>query len=378
MAGTSDAKNFFEGKRPWSVIKDNVLRGYLTPYLAKVNRVGQRILLVDGFAGPGVFDDGSEGSPLIMCHAAQERAGQNYRAIFVNRERKYHDRLVAALAEKGYSENAQAIHGDARRRLRSLPAQLGDDTVFIYLDPFGLEGADFDLLKPILMRPQDRSTEILVNVSIPPLHRLASREARVKGNVTPLIDSYGDRLTRFFGGDYWQNYLLREDAKTHQRESGLMAAYSKKLQTYQRYVGYCPVRDTAGGRTKYYLLFASRHPDAIRLMNDRMAIDYHSHVYGTANEGGLFASLDYRDAGGLAEWQYPPLKRLVLDAVKAAPGKTRADLWISIISEGEHFAHYTEKEYRAAVKEMYRQAEIRCADLGPTRQLNDNSRLFPA
>lgn len=143
MANKSYADTFFEGKRPWSVIKDNVLRGYLEPYLAKVNRVGQRILLVDAFAGPGIFEDGTEGSPIIMCRTAAERAGNNYRAIFVNSERKYHDRLVNALGEAGYSDHAEAVHGDARDLLKSLPRQLGADIAFIYLDPFGLEGADF-------------------------------------------------------------------------------------------------------------------------------------------------------------------------------------------------------------------------------------------
>lgn len=372
---------FFEGKRPWSAIKDSVLQGYLTPYLAKVNRLGQRVLLVDGFAGPGLFDDGTEGSPIIMCRAAHERAGSNYRAIFVNKERAYHDRLVAALAERGYTSNAQAIHGDARALLRELPGQLSADTAFIYLDPFGLEGADFALLEPILSRPPHHSTEILLNLSVPILHRLASRKARAKGAVKPLVIRYGERLTRLFGGDYWQDYLLQADAETHERESALISAYTRKLRGYLRYVGYCPVRETAGGRTKYYLIFASRHHEAIRLMNDRMAKDYHSHVYGTATEGTLFSSLDYREAGTLPEWQYPPLREVILEAVTAAPGLTRADLWIRIISDvndHEHFGHYTEKEYRDAVRELYKRGEIQCTDLGPTKQLNDQSRLLPA
>jgi hypothetical protein len=51
MVESSD--EFFEGKRPWSKIKDEVLGNYMTPYLAKVNTRGQPILLIDGYAGQG-------------------------------------------------------------------------------------------------------------------------------------------------------------------------------------------------------------------------------------------------------------------------------------------------------------------------------------
>jgi three-Cys-motif partner protein len=80
--------DFFKGKRPWSTIKDDVLRLYMPRYLAKVNTLGKRIKLIDGYAGMGVYDDGSEGSPLIMCRQAERCARGSYDAIFVNKDRR--------------------------------------------------------------------------------------------------------------------------------------------------------------------------------------------------------------------------------------------------------------------------------------------------
>jgi three-Cys-motif partner protein len=80
MSITTD--DFFAGKRPWSIIKDQVLEQYMPGYLAKVNRLRRPILLIDGYAGPGVFDDGKPGSPLIMCAAAEKIAKGNYAAFF--------------------------------------------------------------------------------------------------------------------------------------------------------------------------------------------------------------------------------------------------------------------------------------------------------
>src|SRR5260370_18327214 len=99
MGESSD--DFFEGKRLWSKIKDEILEKYIAPYLAKVNTRGQPILLIDGYAGPGIFEDGSRGSPIILCEKAEKLAKDNYHAIFVNNKKKYHDRLSREIQQTG-------------------------------------------------------------------------------------------------------------------------------------------------------------------------------------------------------------------------------------------------------------------------------------
>ena len=58
--------SFFEEKKSWSQRKDEILGCYLMAYLPKIMTVGKPVLIVDGFAGPGTFHDGSNGSPLII------------------------------------------------------------------------------------------------------------------------------------------------------------------------------------------------------------------------------------------------------------------------------------------------------------------------
>src|SRR5438477_376254 len=99
--------DFFEGKRPWSKIKDEVLGNYMPPYLAKVNTRGQPILLIDGYAGPGTFGDDIVGSPIIMCEAAEKYAKGNYQAIFINNKKKYHEKLSTEILLRGWSRSAE-------------------------------------------------------------------------------------------------------------------------------------------------------------------------------------------------------------------------------------------------------------------------------
>ncbi|MCY3715811.1 MAG: hypothetical protein OXG92_05035, partial [Chloroflexi bacterium] len=79
---SSYREDFFDENRPWSKLKNRILDSYMTPYLAKVNRRIQRIMLVDAFAGPGKMADGSPGSPLIMAGAAERYVRDKYKAYF--------------------------------------------------------------------------------------------------------------------------------------------------------------------------------------------------------------------------------------------------------------------------------------------------------
>ena len=68
----SNNKNFFAKKRAWSLVKDELLRCYLAPYLNKIYVTRKPLLYVDCFAGKGKFDDGKEGSPLVAISCVRD------------------------------------------------------------------------------------------------------------------------------------------------------------------------------------------------------------------------------------------------------------------------------------------------------------------
>jgi len=112
---------FFRAKRPWSRIKDKVIGSYLVPYLKKVSRLGHRIVIVDAFAGQGIFaDDGSKGSPVIICEAAEKQVPGQYLGIFVNKEKESHIKLETALKNYIDSKKAIPILGNAQDLLKEL------------------------------------------------------------------------------------------------------------------------------------------------------------------------------------------------------------------------------------------------------------------
>ena len=237
--GTDD---FFEGKRPWSKIKDSILAEYITPYLAKVKNRGQPILLIDGYAGPGVFKDGTYGSPIIMCEAAEKLVKDNYHAIFINKEKEYHDILCSELQKRGWLKSVTPLLGDSQLLLQNISTLLYKQTVFLYLDPFGPTGCDFRLLEPFLTRNPQFSTEILLTLSMPGIPRLATRRAVEQGRQhEPMISSFHQSLTRVLGGEYWQEILWEKGISPKERDQRLIAAYKDKLKQYLPYVDSCAI-----------------------------------------------------------------------------------------------------------------------------------------
>lgn len=371
--------DFFEGKRQWSLIKDQVLKNYMNPYITKVNKLGKPILLIDGYAGPGTFDDGSPGSPLIICQTAEKLAKGNWQAILINKDQEHHQKLKQLLQREKLLGPAKPLLGDSSILLRELSSTsftLKDQTVFLYLDPFGPTGCEFTLLEPFLKRSKQFSTEIVLTMNAPGLHRFAARHAVEEGRWDePTIKENHEKLSRIFGGDYWKEFLLYrgDDSEDEARKTQLIEAYRKKLSQYLPYTGFCPVREKTDKGIKYFIVFASRHPHAPLLLNDIMAKAYFAGMHKADFSQTLWedtAWTDWREAQSLLD----ELTQTILDTVSRHPRKTRSFIWLRIIQS--HFMRYLESEYIYTVQRLVDEQKLISPTKRPTRRLNPECTLL--
>ena len=287
--------SFFKGKRPWSRIKDQILNDYMTPYLNKVARLDKQIILIDAFAGPGKFEDGTIGSPLIICNAAEENVKNLYKAIFVNKERRYHKDLTGHLRTFIKQKKVIPIHGTAQDLLEEISGKLTGQTIFLYIDPFAYTGFEFSMIEPFITRDRAYSTEIVINLNVPVKHRLASANAIAAGRHNSEIERHHRKLSKVLGGDYWKEILLDTSKGAESQASEVMMKYREKISKLGLpYTGSCPVREKEGRSIKYYITFCSRHPDAMELMNDIMCKAYHQRMYYAATIDTLFENTDWR------------------------------------------------------------------------------------
>ncbi len=370
MGQLNTENSFFEGKRPWSKIKDAVLRHYLPAYLSKVAKLGQRMILIDAFAGPGIFEneDGEDqlGSPLIILQNAETYVPRKYFAIFVNSNKDHHKKLEETI--KKY-ESAKALFGNAQELLKEIKGLLTNQTLFIYLDPFGLKDLDFDLIKSFLERNISYSTEILINMSMPTLHRLATRKLRQNAIQTAKSIKLNEVLTKVLGGEYWKAIMWNDSLKAEEKEIRVMAKYRELLRKYLSYTGSCPVSERKGKRVKYFITFCSRHPHAMHLMNDAMCKAYFKYMHEREDKGTLFQDVDWKNARSLN-----PLKKSILEELKTDVKKSRRDLWDKIIQK--HFMEFHSSEYKEAVKQLVHEGKIKYENPRKTGRLNDECILF--
>src|SRR5713226_699586 len=364
-------ESFFKGKRPWSRIKDTVLGSYMPPYLTKVAKLGRPILLIDCFAGPGKFGDDKPGSPLIMCQMAEKYAKRGCICLFVNKERSHHEKLEETLEPFIQKKIAFPVYGDSQSLLREVQRLIKDYTLFIYLDPFGLKGCEFGAIRTLLERGNKRSTEVLINLSMPALHRLASRHAVAEGRaLSAQIRSLHKVLDEVLGGNYWKKYMFNDRLSPDEKERKVMAEYRGKLKELLPYVGSCPVPEKQGARIKYFITFCSRHPDAMVLMNEAMCTAYNDYIHEASLRDVPFLAPIIRDWKTSRDKEKKYSKHVITETIKKHSRRTRLELWEYIAQD--HFMLFLQTEYRAVIREMVDAGELESPTPRPTRRLNDN------
>jgi three-Cys-motif partner protein len=377
-------REFFNRKRPWSHIKDQVVGKYMPAYLSKLSTRNRTIILVDAFAGPGVYEDPvsgavSYGSPIIMCQKAEEHAKVSYRAFFGNRDRKHHERLVEELRKLGLpNSKACPVHLESRNLLGEISKYMRDETILLYLDPFGFKGCEFSNLRPFLERPPYYSTEIIMNLNVADLPRMAARHAMQDGRRTPQILDNHRTLTAVLNGEWWKDILWDGSLSTEEGALEVVRQYSNQFRGYFKYTDYCPVRENEKSKLKYVIIFCSNHPDAPTLHNDNMCKAYNDHIVQARWSGTLFE--------GTRSWlddvprDYDALDALIEAKVQKWNSRgirpKREEVWLEIVTEPGYFMRWTETEYRRRVSKLYNDDFIASDDVRRPGRLNDKCRLY--
>ena len=80
---------------------------------------------------------------MIIYKAAETYVPDKYQAIFVNKDFDSHRELKKSLEDPIKQGKVISINADAEMLLNSLRMVLKDQTLLIYLDPFGIKGCEF-------------------------------------------------------------------------------------------------------------------------------------------------------------------------------------------------------------------------------------------
>lgn len=255
-----------------SVFKHEILRQYVPPYVAKVGSTatGNRVMLVDGFAGRGRFDDGTKGSAEYFLATARDltRTKASVRLFEVNASDAA--RLADVVAEyRAANVDATSECADIRDRIDAVVDEAAGIPLFLLLDPCG-QNLPYATLVRILRdkRPGERpSTEVLLNLSADFTRRIGGTlhagHVDAKGLIT---------MDTMMGGDWWRDLALEVHANTPDRTWGAAAdavalEYTQRLASEAKMGGaVTPVRRKPENQPTYHLAYLTRNNEGLWVM----------------------------------------------------------------------------------------------------------------
>lgn len=305
--------NFHRTKKSAAVLKHAIIDQYATPFASKTGSrsIDNRVAFIDGYAGPGRYEDGEEGSGAMLLRKAHELAGfpRKLELHFVEEDTKTAARLREVAAEEGADVTYTIDDGDISTHLPKLLELAKGIPLFVYLDPCGLV-IPLDEVASIFERPSGLrapATEVLINLTAH-LRRFGG----ILNSDTPVEGSL-KRIDAVCGGDWWRDAWLAKcpakNASEDQKmaaEAAVVAGYAEKLRERAGGAGTwtIDVRPRADLKPVYYLVFATRHIDGMLYFGESSSLGlerwrrYHAEL---AAEGTLFADEGAWETGWKAQ-----------------------------------------------------------------------------
>jgi len=220
---------------------------------------------VDGFAGRGVYEDGSLGSPILAMKAAQEQINKigklkKFLCLFIENDKENFECLrqqvdkvikscpnVLCYLEFGNFEDKMKEFLDKYDETKLIP-------ILYFLDPFGWSGIPFELVQRLLKQPKSEIIFVLMTYDIARFLQSPYHE---------------DSLTILYGDNSWEEASIFTGERRHR---ALVQKYEDKLRnnTNAKYVWSFRVSDTYMRRTRYYIIYATHHFKGLKVMKDIM------------------------------------------------------------------------------------------------------------
>lgn len=212
---------------PQTAGKHRVLRAYLDAWLPILGSRPRPILFIDGFAGPGRYEGGEDGSPIIALkafrdHASAPRIAGPVVFVFIELDEDRHAALEAEVAALAPPMPSKAeIHIECDRFETNVSVALdrieADGKVLVptlcMADPFGADGIPLKLFSRILVNP---SSELFITVMASFVRRFGAEP----GFERVLNDLYGD--------ESWRPLVAIPDSAARQR--ALLDRYEQRLR----------------------------------------------------------------------------------------------------------------------------------------------------
>lgn len=253
---------------PHTKAKHEILKYYLGAWFPILASVHLRLLYVDGFAGPGEYKEGEDGSPIIALKVAQDHAfrhkltrpGMDLVFLFIekdearcqNLKRKIDTlRLPANFGVHVECASFEEVFDQVLSQIEEQNKRLAPS--FVFIDPFGPTGFPMRLVSRLAQQPR---SEVLITFNYQSLNEWFLQDPRKHKH-----------LDELYGGDVWWQAL--QISSTGRKERYLMETYKKALEGLG-WKGHPFRMVNKQNQTQYYLFFATAHWGGMLAMKQAM------------------------------------------------------------------------------------------------------------
>lgn len=251
---------------PHTEAKHAILRKYLDAWLPIISRWNGRVLYIDGFAGPGEYIGGKDGSPIIaikavLDHKLKSKMTAEFKFMFIEAAKDRHEYLQTRLASLKLPSNIEysCICGKFDEEIKKLLGYLEEQKArlapsFVFIDPFGYSGIPFNLIKKIMENPK---CEVLITFMYDEINRFVQ-------------DIHSDKaLDEMFGTDKWRS--VRKESDPSKRCYFLHDLYKDQLQ-HEASIKFVRSFKMINSMNKpdYFLFFGTNEITGLKKMKEAM------------------------------------------------------------------------------------------------------------
>jgi three-Cys-motif partner protein len=252
--------------------KHQLLDRYLGGWYPILSKFNSRVLYIDGFAGRGRYNDGSEGSPLVALrrlldhrHLPAMKATE-FVFMFIEHNKSNAeslqnevDRLKAEYSPWPSNIRESVLHSTFAEEMETIVNLLREQKkrlapAFIFVDPFGWTKFPMSLLGELMQNPK---SEIFVNFMAGHVMRFAE------------WDQQEQQIEELFGMP--QIEVMRDYAEGANRVEYLRDVYARELGRragFKYMQSFAMINHT--GNISYYLVHGTKEPLGVKKMKDAM------------------------------------------------------------------------------------------------------------
>lgn len=273
-------KDFFIFSLEQSKVKSNIVSKYFSAWYKIMSVNNSRLNYIDLFSGPGIYDDGTESTPIKILKKYKEISKPNITVTFVfndsdkvcinNLEKSIQAKIEPFLPYPNYSfhyNNAEVVDG-----LAELYSKKNLCPSLVFIDPFGYKGVTKNLITSLI---KDWGSDCFLFFN---MNRI------ITSLQNPKVTNHMELM---FGADEYKSLCETINTTQCDKETLIIDRYSNMLKNKGiNYILPFRFKFHDKNKTSHYLIFMSKHKLGYKLCKEIMGNE-------STGEGNCVPTFEY-------------------------------------------------------------------------------------